>query len=94
MDHHRAEVGHVTGGVPGQVVRDALGLAQLDHLVGEPFAQRVGGRVEDVGAGEVQLQALRLGADEVSVAEQGEPSDLAAEQLVGGDEDPVLLALG
>ena len=74
--------------------RDALVLAKLRVLVGEPLAQLAGARIDDVGRGEVDTQFRRARPDGRLVAENGQLGHRTLQQPPGRPEDAVVVALG
>ena len=94
LDHHRAEVGHVDDDVAGPLEVDALVLAAFVVLRREPLAQLRVGRAEQPGGREVDAEQAGALLDLAGLAEDRQVGDPAAQQDVGGPEDPVVVALG
>src|SRR5207247_1548045 len=86
------------GGVPHDVVGELEGdppvPAKLGVGGGEVVQPVAGRRVDNVRAVQVQAEFAGASPDGVGVAEQGQVADVAAQQGVGGAQDPVLGALG
>ena len=94
-DHHRAEVGHVGHEVEGRVAGQALGLAQLEQVVGELLAQRVGLRVDD----RAPRRCPGPGPRARSARASGRPrmvrsTTLRRSSRSAASQDPVVVALG
>ncbi len=94
VDHHRPEVADVQHRLAREVQRDALVLAELEVLLGEVLGQLGLARVDELDLAEVDPETVGLGADHLGVAEDGQVHHVAAEQHLGGPEDPLVLALG
>ncbi len=94
VDHHRAEVGDVGDHRAGDVDGHPLVPAEPGVLDGEALAQLGVERAEDRRLGQVGAERGGARADVRLFAEDGELRDLAAQQPVGGEQDPIVVALG